>query len=67
MCILAVDMQKAQQMISDRFRLLCLGLPREVAFELENVQPWQYIFYTLWRLISTFQQPSWENEACYRE
>lgn len=54
-------------MISDCFRLSYLGLPQEEAFELENVQPWEHIFYILWRFISTWQQSAWENEACYRE
>lgn len=54
-------------MISDHFRLLYPSLPREVAFELENVQPWEHMLYILWRLISTFQQSAWENKAHYRE
>lgn len=60
-------MQTAQQMSSDSLILLYPGLPREVAFELQNVEPREHIFYIIWRLISTFQQSAWENKACYRE
>lgn len=60
-------MQTAQRMSSDSLILLYPGLPREVAFELQNVEPWEHIFYIIWRLISTFQQSAWENKACYRE
>lgn len=67
MSILGVGMHRAQQKISDCSRMLYLGLPQEVAFELGDAQPWEHIFYILWRLISTFQQPAWENKTCYRE
>lgn len=40
-------------MVSGGVSVLYLGLPREEAFELENVQPWEPLFYAIWRLIST--------------
>lgn len=67
MCILGVGRQTAQQIISDGVSMLYLGLPREVAFEPENVQPWEPLVYILWRFISTFQQSAWENKTYYWE
>lgn len=67
MCILGVGRQTAQQMISGGVSVLYLALPQEVAFELENMQPWEPLFYIIWRLISTFQQSAWENKTYYWE